>query len=250
MNDVTEINPAEVNHDGGIAVGGEQSQAHHEDSSQTEPMSEANQAAVVELGNLRKQASDPALDRDARDALMKKMSELSLHIFTGTKAPAWYGDKQANPKDTSVERYDGLDEMFAKVNQPLTTAEHEQLIREGIAQGVDRMTATLAADFAQKAGLDNVTATVIAKRAAKHDVDGWGIGELTQEQHVELAQECVRRFGSNEKAIEQIDLANVYLEHMNLLDWVEKHAGSLAYDPQIISMLAYKARVLGLTAKK
>lgn len=239
--------------DAGIAVGAapaaklEPPQGQAEGGT-PEPMSAETTAAVTKLAELRKDASNPSLSHNDRDAIMQKMSELSKHAFLGEKMPAWY---QAKPdaKDTSTEAYDGLAEELAKASEPMTDAQHEQIIREGMVQGCDRVTATLAADFAQKAGLNNVTATVIAKRAAHHDTSGWGIGQLTEQESIELAHECARRFGSNEKALEQIGLAEAYLKHMNLLDWAEKHAGSLAYDPHIILMLAYKARVLGLKVK-
>src|ERR1041385_6554325 len=105
--DVQSLPAGEIDRSGsGVSAGGAQPQA----PAAAEPMAPAQQAAVSHLADLRKQASDPALDHGKRDALMRKMSELSRHAFLGEKAPTWYAPA-ADARDTSTEPFDGMAEM-------------------------------------------------------------------------------------------------------------------------------------------
>ena len=57
-------------------------------------------------------------------------------------------------------------------------------------------------------------------------------------------------FGGPDKATETIELAAKFLRHVGLSEFEKpEKAGTLMYDPRILILLAYRARIAGLDKK-
>ncbi len=254
MSEVTELAASEIDRGTGVSTGGAAEQIYREENSgQAAPaeMTAEQTKGIADLATMRARAADPSVDGEQRAAILKKMGDLAQYVLNGKARPEWYGEAKQNARETSTAEADPMAETFAHAGDAMTSADQAQLVQHAKVKGLDAAGAASAVEFCTKAGLDKITARVLTDRLAHHTGQGYGTGaELSKEMHADLFAEASRRFGGEERLQSENAMARAYVEHVRMADWVDKNAGSLAYDVQTISMLAYKARSLGLRAAK
>ena len=135
--------------------------------------------------------------------------------------------------------------------KPMAEGDAEKLTLFGqINAGLEPEQAKTLTDVAVSMKLPETVAQTLLSRVGHHQNFDGGFGELTAEQHEELAHEMVAAFGgSEEKARETAALARRYCEHVggaDLLRDIDAIGGTLAYDPKILLSLAGLARAAGL----
>lgn len=254
MPEVTALSPGDIQRGGGVSAGGEPRAFRQDDgnqAAQSTEMTPEQQSAVGHIDALRRQASDPALGRAEREQVMQKISQLQRHTFMGEAAPAWYGEHKPDPKLTDMRPVSDSDLGMEKHFVPIVEGDMAALVTRAVIVGqVGRGMATEAAQFCRGAQLPKVVSEAIVDRLAKHVSEGWGPGsELSDADRADLASECIRAFGSEEKALAESTLARKYLHSVGgdaLLANVDKRAGSLGYDPRVILQLSMMARARGL----
>ena len=219
------------------------------EAAQPAPMSADQQAGVSAIRDLMREASDPTLERGKRDALNRKIVDLQRHVFNGGERPAWYGEQKSDPRTTSNEAFDPMADTMAKALEPMSAQDREHLALHSRVQGLDAQAASLLADFAGAAQFDINAAKSLANRISHHAREGFGLQvQLTEAEHAEFAEECIRGYGTMERAAQEVGLARAFLEHAGLATWVDKHLAdsSVQYDRHVIAALAFRARALGL----
>lgn len=204
-------------------------------------------AAVTHLGELRKQASDPALDRGKRDALMGKMSELSRHAFLGEKSPSWYSDAKPDPRLSDASDHNDMAEIGAPLSESMTADELSQLKFAGTVKGLHPIVSGAVSDFVREFAVPKVIADTILDRAVKHLGATHGepaferIETLSSEQEREYYDEASRGYPGGSDALGRLTTEiRDGLKSRGLLERFEKSGltrTSLAYDARVLHAL-------------
>lgn len=236
---VTELAPGDIQRPaGGAPAGAPPAAAAVTEAQPAAPMSAEQQAVLREADGLKQRLLDPSLSHEQRDALMKYISERQRFAFGNGPDPR----PKADPRLSDMREHDPMAESLSDAAKTVTPQEREQIEKLGKIRGLTSEQAGAVSEFAQMAQLDRSTARQLMERAAAHAADGWLFGEpLTQQEIGELTAECVRAFGSVEKAATESALARSYLKHVGLEKF---NFGSLTWDPATILALAYRGRVL------
>jgi len=184
--------------------------------------------------------------------LREKHREALNHAIHNGPTPGWLVPKspeqvEAESRSIDPDSIGGLQAAFA----PMQASDVEGLVQHAVVTSqLPRPQAQTVADFALKAQMPAGLAKQLVDRAAKHHAGGWLDGPISEAESRELAEESARLMGGTEKAAAEIALARRYLEHVGgqtLLDWIDKGAGSLAFDVPTIRSLATLARARGIS---
>jgi len=233
---VTELAPADIDRSGGVQP---QQPAQHEQA--PAEMGAEQQQALAEVEKLRGQYK-----KTPTDNLAKQISELQRFAFGNGDKPAGFMPGEIPLPDLS--EYDPMSASMADLTKPINLQDREQLVVHAKIMGLGADRATLMAEFAVRAGLNNQAAKTIVDRLAKHQSHGYGLTDapLAAEEAAELRAAAVQRYGTEDKFLHEFGLANAYINSIGMTEWMQKHGGSLNFDPHVISVFAFKARCAGL----
>lgn len=224
----------------------QQSSGHVEEPA-AEPASESQTAAIAHLAELRTQAADPALDHGKRDALMKKMSELTHHIHLGAKAPAWLDGAKPDPRLSDTSEYDPMSSLNAPLSEKMSADQLAQMKTAGTVKGLHPTVSSAIASFVSEMAIPKVIADTILDRAVKHfgathDESAYErIETLSPERQREFYEEASRAHPGGSEALNKLTTeVRGMLQERGLLERFEKTGltrTSLAFDARVLHAL-------------
>lgn len=222
-------------------------------------MTADQQAGVARIGELMREAGDPALEHGKRDALNKKIVELQRHVFNGDKKPAWYGEQKPDPRLTDQRPHDPMRELDRAMATPASAQQVDQAVRNAVVQGVDRNLAQTVAQAGAELGLceshvRGILDVVRAHHGRDHEYGADSdLRPLSEREVPEWLHEGQRLAGGAEKFATLTQRARDFLEHKGVLakfDQAGLTNSTLAFDPRLLIVLASAADAAGLPRKK
>jgi hypothetical protein len=247
--EVQELQPGEIDRSGITSNAPAQ---HVEQQAPAAPMAPEQAAAVAHIGELRKQAADPALTYEQRAVIIEKMSALSKHAWLGAKAPAWYSAKSEAPPPDMRTLAEAADDLNLGSYAPMNDREHEHFVRAGNVQGLNPAVSNALAGFVHDLGMPAAIANIILGRAVRHyAADGEyaaldSIPKLTEADRKEYYEAACAAVPGGSVAYEKlVDNAEQALRDAGLLEQVERSgifSTSLAFDPRVLNAIILFAK--------